>query len=123
MKLKARWKDPQARRIALLVLTGLIVSWVRQGLEHHWKAFASWEMFFASWIIHTIGIAVFTAIAFAAITYLYDFFVGDERTDDSETVMFYIVMTVLVGALCIAFVANYVPSDDDYSALIGRQCV
>jgi len=39
-----RW-NPQTKCIALVVFTGLVVSWVRQGLEHHWKWFASWEDF------------------------------------------------------------------------------
>jgi hypothetical protein len=60
-------KNRETKGIGLVVITGLIVSWVRQGIQHHWHGFASWESFFISWFIHAIGVSVFSVFAAAAI--------------------------------------------------------
>jgi hypothetical protein len=114
----AVWKDREARGIGLVIVTGLIVSWVRQGMQHHWHGFLSWESFFISWFIHTIGVSVFSAFAAAAIMGTHKFFVGAEFKDDVQRVAFYVVMTVLVGALAIAVVANAPEVDDDARLLL-----
>ena len=112
-------KERQARGVALLVITGLIVSWVRQGIQHHWHGFASWESFFLSWLIHTIAVGVFSVFAAATIMGTHKFFLGDERKDDVEQVVFYVVMTVLVGAFAVALVANAPQVDDDDARLLS----
>jgi hypothetical protein len=114
------WKDKQARGVALIVITGLIVSWVRQGIQHHWHGFTSWESFFLSWFIHTIGVGIFSAFAAATIMGTHKFFLGDEWKDDIERVVFYEVMTVLVGAFAAALVANAPEPDDDDAMLSSR---
>jgi amino acid transporter len=81
----------------------------------------TWGDFFAAWFIYGFAVVLFTAIAVAAIIYTQEFFLGHDKTD-MEGVTFYIVMTVLVGALFILFIAmNWSPSDDDdfddYSAV------
>jgi hypothetical protein len=113
------WKDRQARAIGLVVITGLIVSWVRQGIQHNWHGFGSWESFFVSWFIHTVGVSVFSAFAAAAIMGTHKFFLGDEWKGDVGEVAFYVVMTVLVGAFAIAIVANAREVDDDARLLFS----
>jgi hypothetical protein len=54
-------KSGETKSIGLVVITGLIVSFVRQGIQHHWHGFASWESFFTSWFIHTVAVSVFSA--------------------------------------------------------------
>ena len=49
----------------------------------------------------------------------YKFFLGDERKDDVEQVVFYVVMTVLVGAFAVALVANAPQVDDDDARLLS----
>jgi prolipoprotein diacylglyceryltransferase len=73
--------------------------------------------FFISWFIHAIGVSVFSVFAAAAIMGTRKFFVGDEFNDDTETLVFYVVMTVLVGAFAIAIVAN-APRDDEDTRLL-----
>jgi hypothetical protein len=107
------WKSRQTRGIALVVITGLVVAWARYGLQHHWKSFASWEQFFWYWFIHTIGVGAFTIFAAAAIIATHDFFTGAKWKDDQEVMAFYVVMTVLIGAIFIAVIANRTPSDDE----------
>jgi hypothetical protein len=111
------WKSREARGIGLVVVTGLIVSWVRQGIQHHGHGFASWESFFTSWFIHTIGVSVFSVFAAATIMGTHKFFVGDKHEGDIETLVFYVVMTVLVGAFAIGIVAN-APIDDEDTRLL-----
>jgi prolipoprotein diacylglyceryltransferase len=113
------WQDRKARGIGLVVVTGLIVTFVRQGISHHWHGFASWESFFSSWFIHTIGVSVFSAFAAAAIMGTHKFFRGDEWKDDMEELMFHVVMTVLVGAFAIAVVANAPEVEDDARLLFS----
>jgi hypothetical protein len=48
------------------------------------------------------------------------FFVGTEWKDNNEgKLAFYIMMTVLVGAFCIAAVALSPPHDDDETGLLS----
>jgi hypothetical protein len=112
------WNDYSIRLGALYVFTGLVVSWVRHGIQYHWKAFPSWESFFGAWFIHSVALGLFTMFAAAAIFATQKFFVGSEWKRETEELAFYIVMTVLVGALAVGFMANYQPSgDDEYSSL------
>jgi hypothetical protein len=113
------WKDRQARGIGLVVVTGLIVSWVRHGLQHHWHGYESWESFFSGWFIHTVGVSIFSAFAAATIIGTHKFFLDDEWKGDINRVAFYVVMTVLVGAFAIAVVANAPETDDDAMLLLS----
>ena len=82
------WRSTETRGIGLIIFTGLIVSWVRQGLQHHWHSFASWEQFFISWFIHALGVGILSGFAAAAIIGSHKFFVGTERKDDFENLFF-----------------------------------
>jgi len=97
----------QRKSYALVIFTGLVVSWVRQGLQHHFqKGFPSWGDFFASWFVTTLAVAVVSGIAAFAIHSTHRFFVGSEYEDGFDRLFFYTVMTVLVCALLIAFGAT-----------------
>ncbi|WP_100177262.1 hypothetical protein [Bradyrhizobium nitroreducens] len=61
------WRNRQAKAIGLVVFTGWVVTWVRQGVEHHWHGFSSWESFFLAWFIHAIGVSIFSVFAAASI--------------------------------------------------------
>jgi hypothetical protein len=104
-------KSPEARNIALVFITGWVVTWVRQGLQHHWHSFSSWESFFVAWFIHTIGVSIFSAIAGLLMATTHKFFTGSEWKGNIEELAFCVVMTVLAGAVAIALVANWAPSD------------
>ena len=111
-RLKQFGQDLERREFALLVFTGLVVTWVRHGLQHHWKGWDSWGDFFAQWFVHTLGVLMLLLAAGAAIIWSHKFFLGYEKKEYGRELMFYIVMTILVAALCIAFVALKPPSDD-----------
>jgi hypothetical protein len=96
----SRWNS-ETKIFALLVITGLVVSWVRQGLAHQFKWFASWGDFFISWFVHTVAVGVVAVLASAAILRANHFFVGSEPEEDYHKLMFYAVMTVLVAAILI----------------------
>jgi hypothetical protein len=99
MRLREFFQDLEKREIALVIFTGLVTSYVRHGLQHHWKAWSSWEDFFVSWFIHTMGVAVLMGVALAAIIYSHKFFLGYDRKDYGREIAFYIMMTILVGVL------------------------
>ncbi len=118
MTLDGAWKDREVRGIGLVVFTGLVVSWVTQELQHNWHSFSSWEGFFFLWVINTLAVGVFSALVAAAIAGTHKFFTGEERKEGMETLVFYVVMTVLLGALAVAAMANAVRSEDDDARLV-----
>jgi hypothetical protein len=108
------WKSKETREFGLLLITGLVVAFVRHGVEEHWKPWRSWEQLFVYWFIHTIGLVLLTGVVLAAIVVSHRFFLGHQRPDYAD-VTFYILMTVLVGALGVVVLGHWAPSDDDYS--------
>jgi len=70
MRVREFFQDLEKREIALVIFTGLVVAWVRHGLQYHWKAWDSWEDFFIAWFIHTMGVALLMAVSLAAIIIL-----------------------------------------------------
>jgi len=103
-------RNLQTRNIALLLVTGFVVSWVAHGLQMQWGSFSSWRLFFGSWLIHTLGIVVLVAVVGAATVATHRFFLGSEHNGDHATLTFYVVTTVLVGAISIALIARGAPS-------------
>jgi MFS superfamily sulfate permease-like transporter len=120
-RLRQLGQDLEKREIALTIFTGLVVAYVRHGLQHHWKAWDSIGDFFAAWFVHTMGVAVLMGVTLAAIIYSHKFFLGYDREHYGREITFYIVVTILVTALGIAFVAHSPPSDeyDDSSAFVS----
>jgi hypothetical protein len=90
------WKRKETREVLLVIITGLVVANVRHGLEHH--SFDTWGDFFFSWFVHTFTVLLLGTIALAAIVSTHKFFLG-QSMPDIRGIFFYIVMTVLVGAL------------------------
>jgi hypothetical protein len=104
----------ERRLIGLQIVTGLVVAFVRHGLERHripWDL----QQFLISWFIHTVAVIAFTAIAAAPIIGSHKFFLGyeyDASKDKIEQLAFYLSMAVLVASVCILCLASYVPADD-----------
>lgn len=116
--LRRWWSDYAVRWGGLYVFTGLAVSWVRHGIQYHWKPFSSWEEFFASWFVHCLGVGVLVVVTVTAILWTHKFFLGRHlELKQGDELVFYIVMTVLVAALAVALMANVQPSDDHDSSL------
>jgi len=124
VRLKEYFQDLEKREIALVIFTGLVVAFVRHGVQYHWKSWDSYEDFFLSWFVHTLGVILLMGIALAAIIYSHKFFLGYDVKENARWLTFYILMTILVAALGIAFVANAPPSDDldDSSAFFSFFC-
>jgi hypothetical protein len=103
---------PERKRIILVVLTGLVVSWVRQGLRTHFqKGYPSWEDFFAFWFISTVAVVIASALAAGAIFMAHRFFLDEEYKGDLDKLFFYAVMTILVGAILAIVGATGSPDD------------
>ncbi len=110
----------ETREVGLWVFTGLVVAYVRHGLQHHWRLWDSIGDFLAAWFIHSMGVAVLGAVALAAIIYSHKFFLGYELKESSRQLTFYILMTILVAALGIAFLAHWHPSGDFDDSFLVR---
>jgi hypothetical protein len=90
-----------------VVITGLVVYFVRADLHPTSSAtgWASVENLLRGWFINTMGVGLLGVIAGAFIMRFHKFFVGAPGPDVEE-VVFYVMMTVLVAAVCIYVVAN-----------------
>src|SRR5947209_3441937 len=98
--------------VGLQVATGFVVAFVRHNLETHRLLWNGFEPFLVSWFIHTIAVVLLMAIVLVPILSWQRFFIGQEFKgfkDQSEELQFHITMTVLVAAVCIFFVAHWVP--------------
>jgi hypothetical protein len=71
----------ETREVKLWVFTGLVVAYVRQGLQHHWRLWGSIGDFLAAWLIHTFGVGILGAAAGAAIIYSHKFFLGYDKKE------------------------------------------
>jgi hypothetical protein len=105
--------DHPARQVLLVVITGLVVYFVREGLHPSppTVGWASIEHLVTGWFINTMGVLLLGAIAGACIMRFHKFFVGSPEPD-LEEVMFYVVMTVLVAAISM-YVLSAVSFDID----------
>jgi hypothetical protein len=119
LRLKKFWEDTGAREFGLTLFTGLMVAYVRHGLQHHWTLWDSIGDFFAAWFFHTIAVVMLMAASLAAIIYTHNFFLRYEKKEVGREVIFYILMTILVAALGIAIVAHWPSSGDDFDDSSG----
>jgi hypothetical protein len=113
----------QRKLIGLQIATGLVVLFVRHTLDpHHWgpwvgEAFWPWGVvsFLLAWFLHTIAVVALVAFAGFAIMQFHKFFLGYELEKwDFNSLGYYVMMTVLVAAVCILLVAagSNVPTED-----------
>jgi hypothetical protein len=114
LRLQQFIKDTEAREVGLTIFTGLVVAYVRHGLQHHWTLWDSIPDFFAAWLFHTLAVVLLMAASLAGIIYTHKFFLGYEKKDYGREITFYILMTILVAALSIAMVAHWPSSDHDF---------
>jgi hypothetical protein len=97
----------------LWVVTGLAVAYVRHGIETQWASWESAGQFFGYWFIHSAALALFVSIAGATIGRFYEFFLGYKRESAQfDDVIYMILMTVLIGSVCVFIVAHWSPSDE-----------
>jgi len=105
------------RLIGLQIVTGLVVAFVRHELETHQVVWDTFEQFLVSWILHTVGLVVFVGIAAFAILRFHKLFLGEESKDNRfAQVWYYILMTALVGSVCVFIAAHYGPIDEEVAS-------
>lgn len=109
---------PQTRVNTLTILTGLVVGYVRHGLETKWEPWRGIEHFFGSWFVHYFALLFLVVGAGTAISAWHKFFLGGKRefTQDVLKYQYYIATTVLVASVAIYILAILPPgtfgSDD-----------
>jgi uncharacterized membrane protein (DUF485 family) len=99
------------------------VTFVRHDLEiliapEHQVAWDSLEQFLVFWFVHTVAVFLVVAITFLPVIWFQKFFLGyeweDQVGDRALEVTFNILMTVLVTAVGILFVAHSGATDYSY---------
>jgi hypothetical protein len=98
------------RRHALVIVTGLVVAYVRSFLQYHRYWWTSVPDFLASWFVHYLAILLFTAISSAIIFRWDNFFLGNndrekksQITTDQATV--YVSLVILMFAVSVFLLA------------------
>jgi hypothetical protein len=105
-----------SKRFVLVAMAGLAVAFVRQILQYQRYAWESWGLFFVSWFIHYVAIAIFIAITYACIMGWEKVFLGERaqhKTLSLDHFLVYISIAVIVAAICIFVLAHWVPVGDD----------
>lgn len=100
------------RRGALVVITGLVVAFVRTRLQYG-RPWQSLMEFASSLGIHVLGLVMFVVVSWTLISESEGFFLGKDRVrltkDQAYT---YMPGAVLLAAIAIYFLAMYVPRED-----------
>lgn len=112
MNVRNAFENPKNRQAILVIGTGLVVAYVRHGIEKHWSPWDSIEQFLTYWFVHTAGLVVLIAFVAMAVIWLHKFFLGYERENYADELTFDILMTVLVTSVCIAFLAHWTPAGE-----------
>lgn len=88
LHLKQLWEDTGTREFGLTVFTGLVVAYVRHGLQHHWTLWDSTGDFPAAWFFHTMAVAMLMVASLTAIICSHKFFLGYEKKEFGREVAF-----------------------------------
>jgi hypothetical protein len=105
----------QTKLALLSVVAALAVTYVRHELQSHWHWAPSIEEFLVSWLVHWFALAFLTGVAAAIAIWCNRFFLGYEWEDTSKGILefyYHVLVVALVASVLIAFIANYVPTDD-----------
>lgn len=97
----------------LLVLTALIVAFVRNNIQYDRLIWDSLWEFLGFWLIHYFGVAIVVIIAFACIKQMEGFFFGyrENQGITIDKALVYIPIVILISAVCI-FVIAHLPLRD-----------
>lgn len=105
----------KARRHALMAIAGLVVAYVRTGLQYKRYGWDSFTGFAASWFVHYIALALLVGASAIVIQRVEGFFFGDNKTRsrvDVDDLLVYVPIVALVAAVAIFVLAHWVPIGD-----------
>ena len=104
--------SPEIKLGCLSVVAALAVTYVEHGIEHNWAAWDSVAYFLVSWFIDWVAVSAFVAAAAFAAIQFHRFFLGCEWKNENLEVYYHVLISVLIGAILIGFLAHYLPADD-----------
>jgi hypothetical protein len=88
------------KRLCLVLITSLVVAYVRHGVNTHWKSWDSIEQIAISWFVHALALLLFILITSAIILRSHEFWLGHKPASNAEEdVSFNVLMTVLIAAV------------------------
>jgi hypothetical protein len=103
--------SPSMKRNLLLVVTGLVVAYVRTFLQYHQYSWSSGSEFLVSWFIHYVGVVILVTISYAIIKTHEERFLpttdGSRQRLGMDEALVYIPLTLLVCAISIFLLAHW----------------
>ncbi|OHC68511.1 MAG: hypothetical protein A3H93_04815 [Rhodocyclales bacterium RIFCSPLOWO2_02_FULL_63_24] len=105
-----------AKTGALLVITSLVVAYVRTYLQYHSYGWESVGAFLTSWFIHYLAVWVFVIVCGAFISSASPFFLGKDsqrRELTSNELLVFVALGTLAAAL-VLFVLAHWPASGSY---------
>jgi hypothetical protein len=100
------------RRHALLIITALVVAFVRTFLQYHHYFWDSIGQFLISWFIHYVAVGLLVVISGTTIMTCEKYFLDDEKQNHGiniENVIVYVSIVLLVASLLVFFMAHVTP--------------
>lgn len=111
----------EGRSLVLMVVTGLVVAYVRDFLQYHRYMWNSFSQFLVSWLIHFVALLLFLMFSYPAIVKLASFFIDkpEDSIRDMNEHFVYVPIIVLLAAIAVFILANWVPVGDGPPSDIG----
>lgn len=106
--------SPEVRRNALLVITGLVVAYVRQVVQYGKYSWESIGQFLIMWLLHYLAVGFIAAISYGVIKGTEKIFLEYEDRRKSitfEQALVYVALISLVVATFIFILAHWIPND------------
>jgi len=101
------------RRNALLVITGLVVAYVRNIVQYRHYSWESIGGLLSWWFIHYMAVGIVTAISYVIIKNTEKIFFEDKDSEEGltwEQAIVYTSLIILISAICIFLLAHWVSS-------------
>jgi hypothetical protein len=108
-----------ARRNILLVVTALVVCYVRHIVQYGKRPWTSgWEIFLVSWFLHYLAVALVGALVYALSLWSNPYFFPDRPARTSgeaiHETMVNVCLTLLVAAVVVWFLSLWQGNGDAY---------
>src|SRR5262249_2915861 len=89
------------RGFGLLLVTGIVVAFAHYRLQFGQAAWESLDQIFIWWFVHTGAVVILIFFAVLFILMSHEFFIGSKFEGSFKQLFFLIIMTVLVGSVCL----------------------
>jgi len=102
------------KRNGLLIITGLVVAYVRRVIQYGNYSWDSVVQLLGWWLLHYLAVGLVAAVAYGCIKGTEKFFFGYESGEKGlgvDEALVYISVVILVAAVAVFFIAHWPASD------------